>query len=277
MAAIKRRVAFVKGLQTELNNRIHRVDDIVTDATTVDGTAAFDDKFIGANAFKVGNDLKIDKTSISNDLALDSETNVASSKAVKALKDLLDGLSGGVVYKGGFDASAGTLPADVTKGWLYKVTVAGTIDGLEMEVNDTIYANVTKAGATAGTDFDKIDNTESADLLRDADVTTEADWTLETTKLSDRATIKTFVEAAVADVSTKFINETGTVASDTFTLANQPLDNCLFTGVASINNGDGTFDVVECTVDAAKLVTLAVDVAGDYDGLTATVTYAYNA
>jgi len=277
MAAIKRRVAFVKGLQTELDDRIHRANDIVTDVTTVDGTAAFDDKFIGANAFKVGNDLKIDKTSISNDLDLDSETNVASSKAVKSLKDLLDGLSGGVVYKGGFDASSGALPADVTKGWLYKVTVAGTIDGLEMEVNDTIYANATVVGATAGTDFDKIDNTESADLLRDGDVTTEADWTLETTKLSDRATIKTYVDDAVSTVSTKFINETKSVSSDKFTLTNQPLDNCIFTGVASINNGDGTFDLVECTVDDAKEVTLAVDNAGDYDGLDATVTYAYNA
>jgi len=277
MAEIKRRIAFVKGLQGELDKRVHRVNDVVTDVTTIDGSTPFDDKYIGANAFAAESVKNVKVADIVDNLTTEVSDKAASAGTVKRLKDLLDGLSGGVVYKGGFDASTGSFPSDVTKGWLYKVTVAGTIDGVEMEVNDTIYANKTVVGATAGADWDKIDNTESADLLRDGDVSFEADWTVDTDKLSDRATIKTYVDDAVSSVSTKFTNETVTVSGDTFVVSNQPLDNCIFTGVASVNNGDGTFDLVECTVDGAATVTLAADTAGAYDGLQATVTYAYNA
>jgi len=277
MANIKRRIAFVKGLSEDLLTKVSNVTDLVGTVGDVDGSADYDVKVLTANEAKAQLDGKILKTDISSALDSDVETTVASSKAVKDLKDLLDGLSGGVVYKGGFDASSGSLPADVTKGWLYKITVAGTIDGLEMEVNDTIYANATVVGATAGTDFDKIDNTEAADILRDGDVSLEADFDTDATLLADRATIKTFVEEKVSEVSTKFANEVGQPTSDKFTLANQPLDNCIFTGTASVNNGDGTFDIVECSVDGAAEVTLAVDTAGEYDDKDVTVTYAYNA
>jgi len=277
MAVIKRRIATVKGLQDELDLRVHRENDVVTDISTVDGSEAYDDKYIGANTAKSELDTKILKDNINSALDSDSEETVASSLAVKTLKDIIDGLSGGLVYKGGFDASGDELPSDVTQGWLYKITVAGTIDGLEMEVNDTIFANKTVDGATAGEDWDKIDNTESADILRDADVSFDSDWDVDTDKLSDRATIKEYVDSAVSEVSTKFTNETQTIDSDSLTLDNQPLDNCLFTGVASVKVSDGVYDLVECTVDDNKVVTLSVDISGEYDGKDATVTYAYNA
>ena len=275
MANIKRRIGFVKGLSDELLGKV-AIADLIDDIATVDGSADFDDKVISANLANDQLALKVKTADIVD--ALDSEvTDVPLSAAQgKVLKDIIDGLSGGLVYKGGFDASGDKLPADVTKGWLYKITVAGTIDGLEMEVNDTIFANKDVTGDTAAADWDKIDNTEAPDILRDGDVSLDEDWANDTTLLSDRATIKTFVEEKVAEVSTKFVNETKQPTSDKFTVDHQPLDNCIFTGTASVNNGDGTFDIVECTVDDNAEVTLATDNAGEYDDKDVTVTYAYN-
>ena len=274
---IRRRIAATKGLQDELDLRVHRENDVVTDISVVDGTATYDDKYLSANLGKDQLGLKVNTADVVDALDNEGTTVPLSANQGKVLKDIIDGLSGGLVYKGGFDASGDALPEDVTQGWLYKITVAGTIDGLEMAVNDTIFANKTVVGATAGTDWDKIDNTESPDILRDGDISLDADFTVDGTLLTDRTTIKNYVDDAVSEVSTKFTNESGTVASDKFTLANQPLDNCIFTGVASVDNGDGTFDLVECTVNDSAEVTLASETAGEYDDKTATVTYAYNA
>jgi hypothetical protein len=273
MANIRRRISFTKGLQDELDARVHRANDLVADATTIDGSAAFDDKYVGANAFKTANDLNVKTANIVDDLVTGGTQVPLSAEQGKVLKGFIDGMAGGLEYKGTWDASTG-LPADVEIGYFYKISVAGTQGTLEMAVGDMIIANSDVVGATTDTNWDKIDNTEAADILRDGDVTTEADWALEGTKLSDRATTKTYVDDAVAAVSIKFINETVTIAADAATLTHSPANDVIFTGTASVNNGDGTFDIVECTCVGTAL-TLAPDAAGAYDGLSATVTYAY--
>jgi len=276
MAIIRRRIASVKGLQDALDAKV-AIDGILDDYTEADGTETYDDKVVSANEIKQELDDRISKSSISSALDSDSEETVASSKAAKDLKDQIDSLTGGVVYKGTFDASGDKLPSDVKTGWLYKISVAGTIDGLEMAVGDSIYANKDVDGDTAGADWNKTDNTESADILREGDISDDDNWDNDTDKLSDRETIKKYVDDAVSEVSTKFVNEKQTISDDKFTLDNQPLDNCIFTGVASVDNEDGTFDIVECSVDDNAVVTLAVENAGEYDDKKATVTYAYNA
>lgn len=273
MARIQRRISHVKGLQTEIDNQL-AIADLTGDMALVDGSADYDVTSLTANAAKTELDKKVNILDIVDDLVSTNVDKPLSANQGKALKDIIDGLSGGLVYKGGFDASSGVLPADVTQGWLYKITVAGTIDGVEMEVNDTIFANKTVVGASAGTDWDKIDNTESADILRDGDTSLDADWDVDTSKYSDRATTKAFVEDTVDAVTVKFTNETVTLAGDTATLVNTVKDNCIFMGTASILNADGTYDIVECTV-AGSLLTVTPTIAGEYDGLSATVSYAY--
>lgn len=73
-----------------------------------------------------------------------------------------------VLYKGVFDASATDFSAlaDASQGDLYKVSVAGTIDGRLFSVNDTIIVNKDVTGTPVTADIDLIDNTEAADLLR---------------------------------------------------------------------------------------------------------------
>lgn len=273
MSNIKRRVSFIKGLQDELDDRVHRVADLVTDISTINGTSAFDDKYVSANALKTSVDSKIDKTSIVNDLTTGGVTSVLSSEQGKQLKILLDGMATGLIFKGSFDIGVETtLPASPITGDFYKVvnsidaSASVTIGGIHLTQGDSLYYGTTE--------WIKLDSTESADLLRDGDVSTNSDFTVDGTKLTDRTSIKTLVDASVALVSVKFINESVTITADGGTLAHAPVNNVIFTGVASINNGDGTFDLVECTASGTTL-TLSPDAAGTYNGLQAKVTYAY--
>lgn len=104
----------------------------------------------------------------------------ASGDAVNKgqLDSAISALANGVVYKGLFDASGGSFPSDPSQGDFYKVSVAGTVDGLELAIGDMIIANADVTGASAATNWDKIDNTEISHASMEADITT-----LQTNKL----------------------------------------------------------------------------------------------
>ena len=61
--------------------------------------------------------------------------------------------TGGVVYMGTWDASSGIYPATPENGHLYKVSVAGGVDGVSYSVKDMAIFN--------GTSWDKIDSTDA--------------------------------------------------------------------------------------------------------------------
>lgn len=68
-------------------------------------------------------------------------------------------LSEAMVYEGSWDASTGSYPTSPSKGSLYKVSVAGTVDGVEYKVGDSIIHN--GGDATLSSGWDHVDNTES--------------------------------------------------------------------------------------------------------------------
>ena len=227
MALVKRTIRSINTLQTELDARLHKVDDIVTDFSLVDGTATYDVKWVSANALRTEFNSKVDKSSIVDDLTTGGTTVPLSAEQGKALKLLIDGMSSGLIYRGIFDASGSVLPADSKKGDFYKVSVAGTVLGLELAVGDMIIANNDVVGDTAAEDWDKIDNTEAADILSTSNISTDPDFAIDGTKLADRDTIKTYVESAVSAVNIKAINETVTLTGDTATLAYTPLSGVI--------------------------------------------------
>ena len=109
---------------------------------------------------------KVDTTVTAN------STNLVTSGAVESA--IAASIVGGVVYKGTFaitpsttDFSGITLP--VKKGYMYLVTGTGpaTIDGMELNPGDyiVINENVSAGGSLTGK-VDKIDNTESSDLVK---------------------------------------------------------------------------------------------------------------
>lgn len=114
----------------------------------------------GANATIVG---------LKDAVALTSPATLSQLNALESL------IGNPMRYKGGFDAATPSPDLDAIDnlvGDTYKVTVAGTYLGVELAVNDTIIFNTdVPAGTTlTGADFDKIDNTESEDLLKTGDI-----------------------------------------------------------------------------------------------------------
>ena len=111
-------------------------------------------------------------------------------------------LTSAVVYKSVFDASNSNYNAitDPKQGWLYKVSVEGTISNVEWKVGDNLIINKDVTGHPVAADVDKIDNTEATDILRTGDVSSNADFTQDTAKLASRATIATYVAAQISAI-----------------------------------------------------------------------------
>jgi len=97
----------------------------------------------------------VEVLTFSNDgtLATDSATTVLTEHAVKVYVDGKIASIGTLV--GGFDASSVNLPgnAGTKKGDYWWVTVAGTCQGIVLNVGDVIIANKVAASATVATDY----------------------------------------------------------------------------------------------------------------------------
>ena len=267
MAVIQRRIQFIKGLEAELNAKIAKtqiIDNLTTGGST-DVLSAEQGKLLGTT--------KINYTDIVNDLTTGGVAVPLSAEQGKVLAGQIAGLSNALEFKGSFDAS-GALPTTISVGDFYKVSVAGLVGGVDLNVGDNIIAIVDKTSGVTINDFAVIDNTESADLLRDGDVSTDADFTVDGGKLTTRTAIKTLVDSATAAATINFINETVTLTGDTATLSHAPRNSIVFMGYASILNADDTVDLVSCTVSGTTL-TIQPNTTGDYSGRPATVTYAY--
>ncbi len=84
-------------------------------------------------------------------LSGNSDTAIASQKAVKTYVDALAALvSGALVLKGAWDASTGVFPGGGTAqtGYFYKCTVGGTINGETAYVSDSLYALTNNASTS---------------------------------------------------------------------------------------------------------------------------------
>lgn len=145
---------------------------------------------------------------------------VAFKQMNDAISTAIGRLTAGLVYKGPFDASAvgAKFPTPIVGGDFWKVSGAGTIDGLELAIGDMIIANNTQAtGDTSASDFDKIDNTEAADILRDADISDAEDLsTTDTGLLTTRGRIATWVASQISAAGTTAL--VGTVSTRTVAL-----------------------------------------------------------
>ena len=148
-------------------------------------------------------------------------TNLVTSGAVKAAINAA--ITGGVHYAGTWDITSATdysgISLPQTKGALFYVTGTGpkTIGGIEWNAGDYLLFNADVAsGGTVTGKVDKIDNTESADIVRltatqtltnktiDADDNTISDLTTANLK---SGTVATSIANASSAVDTKLASE----------------------------------------------------------------------
>jgi len=131
MPLLRRTIPSIKDLEPTLAAKVNIssiVNDLVTGGTTVPLSAE------QGKILKQQVDEKIAYSDIVDDLTTGGSTVPASAETVKTLKGLIDGMSNGLQYKGPFDASAGSWPTDPSQGDFYKVSVAGTVGGVDLNV-----------------------------------------------------------------------------------------------------------------------------------------------
>ena len=99
-----------------------------------------------------------------------SSTNLITSGAVESA--ISSAIVGGVQYKGTWTATSQTdysgITLPVKKGYLYYVTGSATVDGIEWNTGDflLIDEDVAAGGSLTSAKLSKLDNTESADIVR---------------------------------------------------------------------------------------------------------------
>ena len=151
----------------------------------------------------------------------ENSTKLITSGAVKTAID--NAIVGGVTYKGSWDITSATdysgITLPVKKGYLYYVTGTGpkTIGGIEWNAGDYLLVNedVASGGSLSGK-VEKVDNTESADIVRlnatqtitnktiDADDNTISDLTTSNLK---SGVLQTSVRASSSATDTSIASE----------------------------------------------------------------------
>jgi len=282
---LKRRIGATHQLQEELNKRVHREQDLVTSVTSiaVDASGAptddtLDDSYLGANEFaRAYHQDLIEYTDIVNDTTSGGENVPASAEAVKSLQLQIDGMANGLEYIGTFDPSGGTWPSNVTQGNFFKVNGSGTIDGVELNTGDMIIANKIVSGDTELADWDIVDNTEAADILRDADVIDNKDMTVSPLKIPTRQSVGEAITDACAAITIKVKVETATISGNQMTLTHEPVSSVVFNDevIVEVDSANGVYDTWEGVTVSGNTATLSGASTVQYDGLSGKVTYLY--
>jgi hypothetical protein len=140
---------------------------------------------------------------------------VSAPTDLDALVSQVNSLDTAVTNKGDFDASGGAFPADATSGDIYKVTVAGTIDGMDLTVGDVLLAIEDVVSTTDSTHWAKIDNSDGSDILRETVL--DADTTLGGVGASDslipsQSAVKTYVDTNLDLLNSELMDEINSLA-----------------------------------------------------------------
>ena len=182
----------------------------------------------------------------------ENSTNLITSGAVKTAID--NAVVGGVTYQGTWsittsttDFSGITLP--VKKGYLYYVAGTGpaTVDSIEWNVGDYLLVNadVASGGSLAGK-VEKIDNTESADIVRKDAAHTLNNKTIDAddNTISDLTTTN-FKAGVIGTV----LAGTGT-ATNTVIPSEKAVADALATAISGVITADGAVTFTNKTIDA---------------------------
>ena len=179
----------------------------------------------------------------------DSSTNLVTSGAVASA--IGTAIVGGVIYKGTWDITGATdfsgITLPVKKGYLYYVVGTGpvTVGGIEWNAGDYLLVNddVAAGGSLAGK-VEKIDNTESADIVRTAATQTLTNKTID-------ADDNTITDLATGNFkSGVIVTEVGATGSDSSIPTEKAVRDAIADAAEGMVTTDGTQTLTNKTIDA---------------------------
>lgn len=157
--------------------------------------------------------------------SVSADTTVPSTYAVKLyVTSQINSLAAGLIYKGTFDASLGNYDALLpgSQGDFWKINQTGSVSGVDWTIGDMLILNQDVSGSfVPAAAVDKIDNTESADIL------TETNSKVVTNKSMD-GTTNTFTNINVTSLTAAsgdageflLVSPTGTITSSAISASN---------------------------------------------------------
>lgn len=152
-------------------------------------------------------------------------------------------IDGGMVYRGTIDASDATGASldGAKKGEFFYVSVAGTLNGLDFQPTDhlVVNADIVDFDVDGAGKIDKVDNTESPDILRNGDIVDDLTTGGSSSVLSAEqgVVLKGLVDTNASDISTN-ASDISTNASDISTNAGNISSNAsdIATNAGDISN-----------------------------------------
>ncbi len=207
-------------------------------------------------SFLTADETKLDYITVTQAVSLDQmEIDIAA-------------LENGMVYKGDWDASAGSFPGSGSAqvGWFYYVSVAGTVDSVAFAVGDNIVALTDNAStSTYAGNWSKHDQTDAvqavvgltgsiakSSLLSALNVEDGADVT-DTTNVTSAGALMDSEVTNLAQVKAFDSSDYATAAQGTTADAALPRTGGAMTGAITTNS---TFDGRDVATDGTKLDTI---------------------
>jgi len=182
-------------------------DDITTGATNKFATAAEKTK-VGFISVTQSVDLDTVESNSNDVPAIKTKTDfitVTQAVNLDTMESDIAALANGMVYKGDWDASAGTFPgAGAAKiGWFYYVSVAGTVGGVAFAVGDNVIAIVNNASTTVyAANWSKHDQTDAVQSVA-GKVGAVTLVTADITDITATATELNYVDGVTSSVQTQ--------------------------------------------------------------------------
>lgn len=166
-------------IQTQLDNKVPKPASAITAGTK--SLITYDANGLVTAGSEIGIDsgstnyLEFDTTNHNIKAKVDTTVTSSSTKLVTSgavASAIGTALTGALIYQGTWtatsqsDYSSITLP--VSKGYMYAVSGSATISGVEWNSGDYLVINkdIASGGTITSADVDKIDNTESSDIVR---------------------------------------------------------------------------------------------------------------